>query len=208
MSHADLDTDELVSRVQAGESNAVDALLGRHRQRLARMIQVRLDPRVRARVDPSDVVQETLTVASRKLPQYLASQPIAFYPWLRQIAWEQLIHLHDRHIRAAGRSVTKENQGRIMMSDHSSITLAKLFIADATSPSDCAVRQEQSQQVRSALAKMSSTDQEILMQRYLEQLSSKEIAAVFGISEGAVNLRHMRALERLRSLLNSTHEEG
>ena len=172
------------------------------------MIQVRIDPRVSARIDPSDVVQETLTIASRKLPQYLASQPIPFYPWLRQIAWEQLVHLHDRHLRAAGRSVTRENHKRLMFSDHSSVALAKVLIGSATSPSGCAIRQELSQRVRSTLAQMSAIDQEILLQRYVEQLSSKEIAAVLGISEGAVNLRHVRALERMRKLLNHDQENG
>jgi RNA polymerase sigma-70 factor (ECF subfamily) len=207
MNHPDPDTDELITQARGGEPGAVNALLDRHRQRLARMIQMRIDPRLRARVDPSDVLQETMAAASQKLPQYLTSQPIPFYPWLRQIAWEQLIHLHDRHLRAGRRSVTREDRAGWHLSDRSSMALADVFICDATSASGAAVRRELIQRVRSALVQLSYNDREVLIQRFMEQLSSKEIAAGLGISENAVNLRHMRALERIRKLLTSAPEE-
>jgi DNA-directed RNA polymerase specialized sigma24 family protein len=60
------------------------------------MVAVRIDPRLAARVDPSDVVQETLTEAHRRLDDYLAARPVPFYPWLRQLVRDRLADLHRR----------------------------------------------------------------------------------------------------------------
>ena len=202
------DTNELLRRAAGGEATALESLFARYRDRLGRMVRVRMDPRLRARVDPSDVVQETFAAASKKLPQYMTNQPIAFYPWLRQIAWERLVHLHDRHVRAARRSVTREGLVRLPTPDQSSVALADRLVGDMTSPSNAAVREELRERVRDALDQLSEIDQEVLMQRYLEQLSSQEIAEGLGISENAVNKRHVRALMRMRNSLSKDHEQG
>ena len=68
------------------------------------MIAVRLDRRLSARVDPSDVLQETMIQAHQKLPEYLRTQPIPFYPWLRRIAWENIVQLHRQHLLAQARA--------------------------------------------------------------------------------------------------------
>src|SRR5262245_24069354 len=107
MSPAD-DTDALLARATAGDPEAAQQLLARHRGRLGRMVAVRLDCRLAARVDPSDVVQEALMDAARKLPDYLRRRPLPFYPWLREIAWERLIKLHQQHLTAGKRSVLRE----------------------------------------------------------------------------------------------------
>src|SRR5437867_2294662 len=106
MGSTGVDTEELLDRVGRGDGAARQQLLTRHRRRLRRMIAVRMDRRMAARVDPSDVVQETLAEADTKLPGYLRSRPLPFYPWLRQLAIERLIDLHRRHIQARKRSVT------------------------------------------------------------------------------------------------------
>src|SRR5262245_32662781 len=102
------DTELLLERAAAGDAGARDRLLQRHRGRLRRMVAVRADPRLAARVDPSDVVQETLADAARKLDAYLRDRPLPFYPWLRRLAQERLAALHRRHVRAKRRSVTRE----------------------------------------------------------------------------------------------------
>src|SRR5947209_12664922 len=105
-----VDTDFLLNRAAAGDLGARDQLLGRHRDRLKRMVAVRADPRLAARVDPSDVVQEALADAARKLDGYLRDRPLPFYPWLRRLAWERIVLLHRRHVRAQRRSVTGEER--------------------------------------------------------------------------------------------------
>lgn len=197
------DTEALMRRVGQGDASAVQALFQRHRSRLAQMIQRRMDPRVRARIDPSDVIQETLATASQKMPHYIANRPLPFYPWLRQIAWEKLVHLHDRHLRAAKRSVIRERVIGVCVADDSVIELAQQIVGATSSPSAAAALGEMQQRVRFALDRLPPDDGEVLLQRYVEQMTSKEIAAVMGVSEAAVNMRHMRALERMRLLLAS-----
>ena len=94
-----MDTDELIRRAGGGDVSAMGVLFERHRARLTQMLQVRMDPRMRGRFDPSDVIQESLVAASQRMERYSAERPLPFYPWLRQIAWEKLVHLHDRHLR-------------------------------------------------------------------------------------------------------------
>src|SRR5438105_15692238 len=118
------DTEHLLERVAAGDCAARDQLLRRHRHRLGRMVAVRFDPRLAARVDPSDVVQETLAEAAANLDRYLQDRPLPFYPWLRQLAQRRLIDLHRRHVQARRRSVTRE----VGLPDHSALALAdRLF---------------------------------------------------------------------------------
>src|SRR5215469_15978069 len=105
------DTDELLARTAHGDQAAREQLITRHRARLRKMVAYRLDRRLRVRVDPSDVVQEVLAEASRKLPQYLQQRPLPFYPWLRQMAETRLIDLRRRHLESQRRSVCREEPG-------------------------------------------------------------------------------------------------
>src|SRR6516162_1671390 len=112
------DTDELIRRSAGGDELARQDLLARHRDRLRRMIGVRLDRRLLARLDPSDVVQEVLVEAHQKLDDYLRDQPLPFYPWLRQIAWQRLLKLHQHH-HARKRGVTHEGPALLALPDES-----------------------------------------------------------------------------------------
>src|SRR5690349_19805955 len=193
------DTEELLDRVAHGDGGARQRLLARHRARLRRMIALRLDRRLAARVDPSDVVQEALADAARKLSAYVRDRPLPFYPWLRRLAWERLIKLHRRHITADRRSVTREDDWALP--DESAAELASRLVSPGSSPSRRAVRAEVQGRVRAVLEQLGERDREVLVLRYLEQLSTREVAEVLGITEGAVKVRHFRALERLRAVL-------
>lgn len=203
-SPSDPDTSALLNRSAAGDTDARDRLLHRHRDRLRRMVAVRLDPRLAARIDPSDVVQEALADADRKLDKYLRDRPLPFYPWLRQIAWERLVHVHRRHVRASRRSVGREEG--ISLSDRSAAELAERLFARGSTPSRKALRDELRARVRAALAALPETDREVLILRNLEQLSVASTADVLGLSEGAVKMRHVRALARLRAVLGDLSE--
>ena len=195
------ETDELLTRAAQGDERAVEQLLAKYRSRLRQMVAVRMDPRLKSRIDPSDVVQESLMAASRALPEYLRARPLPYYPWLRQIAWQRLYDLHVQHVEAKKRSVAREACEPMMLSDESIVQLAERVVASGTSPSMNLFRKELRRRVRKALAQMKAEDREVLVLRYLEQLDSKEIAAIAGVSEDAVNMRHLRALKRLRGLL-------
>jgi len=94
------DTSELLAEARRGDKSAANRLLGQHRDRLRRMVAVRMDDRLSARIDASDVVQETLMLAAKQIADYLRDPPLPFYPWLRQIAWNRLAVLHRRHLEA------------------------------------------------------------------------------------------------------------
>jgi RNA polymerase sigma-70 factor (ECF subfamily) len=205
MPHAP-DTDELLRRAEMGDSQARQAVLGRHRERLKQMVAVHLDRRLAARIDPSDIVQEALLDAARSLDDYLRQRPLPFYPWLRQLAWERLIEMHRRHLHAQRRSVKREEPLAPHLSDESAMQLAERVLARQSSPSQRAIRSEMRTRIRAALDRLGERDREVLVLRHLEQLSTKETAAVLGISEGSVKTRHLRALERLRVLLESESE--
>lgn len=195
------DTEELLRRAGGGDGSAVEQLLGRHRQQLRQMVAVRMDPRLAARVDPSDVVQEALADASQRLPDYLRRRPLPFYPWLRHIAWQRLVDLHRQHIQAHKRTLNREQPLTMPIPDGSAMQLADRLAAGGTSPSGQMARRELRQRVRNALDRLRPRDRELLVLMYLEQLSTAEISAVLGVSEKAVTMRHLRALDRLRALL-------
>jgi RNA polymerase sigma-70 factor (ECF subfamily) len=201
------DTDALLADAAGGDADARGRLLARHRERLARMVACRLDRRLAARVDPSDVVQEVLADADRKLDRYLGERPLPFYPWLRQLAWEHLATLHRRHVKAKKRSVRREEPGVLALPEESAALLAERLVTSATSPTQVAVREELRQRVRLALAALPERDREVLVLRHLEQLSVAQTAEVMGVSEGAVKVRHLRALERIRVVLDEPSGE-
>jgi len=133
---------------------------------------------------PSDVVQEVLAEAARKLPGYVGHAPLPFYPWLRQIAWDHLVKLHRDHMRTQKRSALRERHFGLGVSDQSALALAEHLMASGTSPSGRAMREELRERVRRALGRLDPGDREILVMRHLEQLQISEIAALLAISEG------------------------
>jgi RNA polymerase sigma-70 factor (ECF subfamily) len=194
------DTDHLLERAGRGDEAPRQELFRRYRDRLRRMVRVYLDRRLAARVDPSDVIQEALAEAAVKLPDYIRERPLPFYPWLRRIAWERLVKVHRQHLRAGIRDATRETRG-LALPNESAQDLAAKLVASGTSPSRRAMQDEIRTRVHQALERLDERDREVLVMRYLEQLAIREIAAALGLTEGAVKLRHLRALERVRVLL-------
>jgi RNA polymerase sigma-70 factor (ECF subfamily) len=196
-----------VDRAALGYQAARGQLLTHYQARLRQLIALRLDRRLAARIDPSDVLQEALAEAVAKLPDYLRDRPLPFYPWLRQLTLDRLVELYRQHVRTRRRSVTREERRAPPLSDESLLELAGRLLAPGSSPSARLRREELCDRVRAALAQLSEPDRELLVLRHLEQLSGREIAAVLGLTEGAVYTRHLRALKRLREILGEEGEE-
>ena len=202
------ETDHLLRKAADGDGAAIAALFERHRGRLRRMIALRLDDRVAARVDASDVVQEALVDAARKLAVYARDQPLPFYAWLHRLAMERLAAVHRRHRRSKARSVEREEVDAPAWPDRSiQLVVDGLAARDAT-PGQALLREERRQHVHAALQASAPIDREILIMHYLEELSFPEIAAILGIGEGAAKMRHLRALRRIRSLMESDGDEA
>lgn len=169
------------------------------------MIVVRMDPRLSRRVDPSDVVQDSMAIALRRLPRYLREQPLPFYPWLRAIAWNRLIDIHRKHLRTGLRAVHREHGEDVSLSDRSARLLADRLRSLTSAPSARMMREELRHRVRDAMLQLPESLREVLILRHLEDMSVSEVAAVTGVSEGTVKSRQFRAVAQLRELLD--HEQ-
>jgi RNA polymerase sigma-70 factor, ECF subfamily len=191
------ETQELLEQVRAGDRSALDHLLARHRPYLLRLVELRLDPALRPRVDASDVVQEAQAEAVRRLDAYLAEPPMPFRLWLRQLAIDRLLMARRHHRTAARRAVGRE----VALPDLSSAILARQFVAPGSTPSQKLGRQELADRVREAVARLPAADREVLVMRTFEGLSFDEVSYLLGIDPPAARKRHGRALIRLHAIL-------
>jgi RNA polymerase sigma-70 factor (ECF subfamily) len=195
---------ELLLRAAQDDPAAVGQLFDMHRERLRRMIGVRLDRRLRGRLDPSDVLQEAFLEFAHALPAYARNPEAPFYIWLRCIAGRKLHALHRRHLgthkRDAAREVSIHHSG---LPEASSASLADQLVGKLTTPSRAIVRAEARSRIQQALTEMDEVDREVLALRHFEQLSNKETALVLDITEAAASVRYMRALRRLKDQLKS-----
>jgi RNA polymerase sigma-70 factor (ECF subfamily) len=195
----------LIERAKEGNPDAVESLLDRHRDALRRMIQLRLDQKIQRRVDVSDVVQEVLIEANRRLKDYLDNPAMAFHLWVRQIAKDRIIDAHRRHRVSAKRSIDRE-QALIVPgdNDHSTMELAGKLCDPSLTPAAAATQREIANQVELAIGMLPDVDREIILMRHYEQLSNQDIAAVLQLSEPAASMRYLRALRRLRELIDQS----
>jgi RNA polymerase sigma-70 factor (ECF subfamily) len=198
----DVGIDALLSDAARGDDRAVRCLLEMHRDRLRRMIAARLDRRLAARLDPSDVVQETLADAARRLPDYLRDRPLPFYPWLFRLAADRLARTHRDHVASTVRGIGREERIDGLSRDEAIASRwADRLAAGETTPGRRLVREERRLLLAGAIERMDEADREILGLRYLDRLAFDEIAAVLEIGLSAAKMRHLRALDRLRRLL-------
>src|SRR5947209_15977572 len=166
------------------------------------MIGLRLDAAIAARVDASDVVQEVLFEASRRLDDYLRDPRMPFHLWLRHIARDHVIDAHRRHRRAQRRSLDREQPLLpAALSDRSSLDLAGRFIDRELTPASAAVRQEMERRLHAALADLNEDDREVILMRIFEQMANQEVAAELGLTEAAAAMRYLRAVRRLQAAL-------
>src|SRR5262245_29985380 len=187
----------LLQQARTGDPRALECLLSMHRAYLHQLVELRLDPRLRARVDPSDVVQETQLEAVRRLPEYLSNPALPFRLWLRRLAQDRLGMLWRFHFKAARRSVARE----VVCPEDSSVRLIEQLATTGLTPSQQLSREEQARRVRDAVAALSEADREILLLRNFEGLSFEEVSCLLGIEGATARRRHGRALIRLTRLL-------
>jgi RNA polymerase sigma-70 factor (ECF subfamily) len=202
-----IETEDLLRRAGQDEASALGKLLEGHRPRLRRMVSARLDRRLAGRVDPSDVVQEALADAGVKLPEYLRTPVVPFHAWLRRLTFQRLVWWHRAHLGARKRSAARERLDEARPADERNAQYIDRLAGTATSPSQQAVHNEERLRLLAALDAMAPGDRTILELRYCEGLPFDEIAARLEIRVGAAKMRHLRALERLRSLLGGSAQE-
>jgi RNA polymerase sigma-70 factor (ECF subfamily) len=198
------ETTHLVEQALRGDRRALGELLGRDRERLRRMVALRLDRRLQGRVDPSDVIQEACLDAARRLPEYHKNPAMPFFLWLRLLAGQRLQDEHRKHLGAAARDVGREiSLYRGALPETTSAALAVHLLGRLTTPSQAAIRAERKIRLQEALNSLDPVDREVLALRHFEELSNGETAAVLGLDRSAASKRYARALVRLREILAS-----
>jgi RNA polymerase sigma-70 factor, ECF subfamily len=198
------ETPKLIEQVLRGDQRALGELLGRHRERLRRMVALRLDWRLRGRVDPSDVLQEACLDAARRLPEYHTNPTMPFFLWLRFLVGQRLLDEHRKHLGAAARDAGREiSLYRGALPETSSTALAAHLLGRLTTPSQAAIRAERKIRLQEALNSLDPIDREVLALRHFEELSNGETAAVLGLDKSAASKRYARALIRLKEILAS-----
>ncbi len=195
-------TQELLRGAQQGDAAAVDQLMDRHREALRQMVRLRLDRRLAQRVDASDVVQDVLLEASRRLARYLDDPQMPFHLWLRHLAKDHVIDAHRKHRVAERRSVDREqSMYRRGQNDQSSLDLAAQLRDQELTPAAATIRRELQERFLDALEQLEEDDREILLMRHIEQLSNSDVAQALNLSQPAAGMRYLRALRRLRAVL-------
>ena len=199
------EVEELLRRAAAGNETATAALWDMSRDRLQKMIRLRMDARLRGRVDAEDILQETWIDASGRLPEYVADPPMSFYLWLRFLAGQKLTDAMRHHLgvqkRDAGREVSIHRRA---LPEATSMSLAAQLLGRLTSPSSAAIREETQRKVQEVLNEMDPVDREVLVLRHFEHLSNTETAELLDIKKSAASKRYIQAIRRLKAVLRNT----
>lgn len=199
------ETRRLIDQARAGDAAALSTLFARHRERLRRMVELRLDRRVRGRVDPSDVLQDGFADAVGKFPDYLTDRTLPAFLWLRLVVGERLAKVHRTHLGTQIRDAALEvSLYQSALPAASSAALAAQLLGRHTSPTEAAVRAEQMLQLQEAINALDPIDREIIALRNFEELTRGEAAQALGIEEATAAKRYVRAIKRLKQSLGAT----
>jgi RNA polymerase sigma-70 factor (ECF subfamily) len=192
-----LETQALLQQIRGGDRQAFEQLFARHQHYLQRLVQLRLDPRLRSRVDAADVVQEAHLEALQRLNAYLERLPLPFRLWLRQIACDRALKARRHHLASARRAVGRE----VPLPARSSVALARQLLAGGPSPSQQLNARELAGRLRQAVAQLPAADREMIMMRHFEGLSNQEVACLLSLDPATASKRHGRAMLRLHRIL-------
>lgn len=189
-------------RLQQGDENAFCELLGEHRGRLRRMVELRLDRRLQSRIDASDVIQDAYLEAANRREMFVQQKPMPFFLWLRFLVGERLITLHRHHLGTKMRDANREiSLYHAPLPEASSVILATQLVGNLTTASQIVSRADQKLRLQEALNRLEPIDREIIALRHFEHLSRDESAQALGLQPSAASKRYIRAMKRLRSMV-------
>lgn len=199
----DSDTNELLDAVRDGrQPDAINRLFTMHRERLLRMVRCRLDPRLYGRVDDSDVIQEGFLEAAKHINEYCRAPRAPFFLWLRRLVGYKLLEIHRHHLGVEARNAARDiSIYGGPLPEATTTKLAEQLLGKLSSPSQTASRAEMTIQLQQALNQMERLDREVIALRHFEHMSNAETALALEISEAAASSRYLRAMKRLRKLL-------
>jgi RNA polymerase sigma-70 factor (ECF subfamily) len=201
------ETEKWLTSAKVGDASAINHLLEQHRRPVRRLVEMRLDRKVQRRVDVSDVVQEVMVEASKRLQKYLENPEMAFHLWLRQIAWDHIIDTYRRHRVSAKRNMDRE-QPMVAAggTDQSTLELAVQLCDPGVTPAAAATQREIAKRVEASVQLLPDQDREIITMRHYEHLTNLEISEALGLNPPAASMRYLRAIRRLRQVLDDKYE--
>jgi RNA polymerase sigma-70 factor (ECF subfamily) len=198
----DIEGERLLERLHAGDREAAAELLARYRERLRRMIELRMDTRLHRRLDASDVVQDALLEIASRLDDYRKDPKVPFFLWMRLVTGERLVRLHRQHLGSKMRDIGREvSLYRSSLPAASSFALASMLLGRLSSPTQAVVRAERLLRIQDALNSLDLIDREVLALRHFEQLSPAETAIALDLKPDAASKRYIRALKRMKEAL-------
>jgi RNA polymerase sigma-70 factor (ECF subfamily) len=194
--------DDLLARLEAGDERVVNELFTRYRERLRQMVRLRLDRRLQGRIDASDVLQEAYLEVARRAREYVARPTMPPFLWMRFLTAQKLLELHRHHLGARMRDAAQElSLCHRATPQASSVSLAEMLLGRLTSPTLAARRAEMQQKLQEVINSLDPLDREVVALRHFEELSNSEVAQVLGLSKTAASNRYIRALARLKEML-------
>lgn len=195
-----------IHRLKQGGPDAVADAFSSYRERLEHMVAFRMDPRLRGRIDPADVVQEAFIEVARRAEDFLERPDVSFYVWVRKLTYQALINLHRRHFREK-RGVAQEVHRR-RSTNATTCSIAAMLIAQQTTPGRAAIREEERLQLHDALDEMEEIDREVVALRHFENMGNNEVAEILEISVTAASNRYVRAMTRLGKIMERLQHDA
>lgn len=187
--------------MSASRIEELNKLLTGNRDRLLRMVRLRIDSRLTGRVDESDVIQEAYAEAASRYDEYCSERKCGSFVWLRFLTLQKLAQIHRHHVNVQARSVRREINPQKHAPPASSAILAAEFLGKAETPVEALMLAEMKRKISEALDRLKESDREILAMRHFEQMENHEVAETLDISKESAYKRYVRALKRLKSEL-------
>ena len=188
-------------RLAEGGDTALAELFSENRERLERIVSFRLDPRIRSRVDPADILQEAYLEIARRYPEYVKAPTVSFFVWMRQRTLQTMIDIHREHFREKRDANREIRYAAQSPSQATCVSIARFLLDEVTSPSQAAINVEESQRLQAALESMQEIDREVLALRHFEHLGNLQVAEILGLSPTAASNRYIRAAARLSEII-------
>ncbi len=190
----------LLARAEGGDEAALAAFFAHSRERLRRLVAIRMHPRLQGRLDASAVLQEARLDCARRYEGWVRDPQMPLYLWIRFLTAQKLTEMHRRHLGAQRRDARRELHAATGP-EATAVSLAGRLLGDFTSPSQAVSFEEVRVRLAAALEEMDPIDREVLTLRHFEELSNNEVAEVLAITKAGASNRYVRALKRLRDVM-------